>query len=344
MKEYYTCNIFAKNFDISKKFLVKQKQLVVISELKLKPSNVEYNCKWYAKSIDSEKPFIAIPIRNCSKLLRYTLDNFKENGMFDISNVLVVDDRSTENLKEITDDYPVSFLRVDNEHGFNFSMLNNIAALLSHKLGGKTFVMWNSDLWVDKVEYFKDLLKLHAHNDSTISGSKLLYPIESLHQDEHSDNIKNHFPNKLDGSYKDTVQFGGSRWIPTAVPSTKGNLTCFIPHHYMRFSNKLDSRVNCNYGTEFITGALQVIDLDWFISTGGLNPSLPKNFQDVDICLKAIQDQKKVMYFGKDIHFYHDESYTFYSNKDEKKIDNQMAADTALFEKIWGSEILKLVF
>ena len=223
-------------------------------------------------------------------------------------------------------------------------MLNNIAALLSHKLGGKTFILWNSDLWVDNKNHFEDLIRLHLENNSTISGSKLLYPVESLHKEEHSDNIKNHFPNKLDGSYKDTVQFGGARWIPTPIPSTIGNASCFLPHHFMRFSSKLDNRVNCNYGTEFITGALQVLDLDWFISVGGLNPSLPKNFQDVDLCLRALEDQRAITYFGKDIHFYHDESYTFYRNKDEKKIDNQMSADTALFGKLWGDKIPSLVF
>lgn len=344
MIEHCTCNSFNDPFKIKDKFSLFQNQLVVAGELKLKPERIEYKCEWHPTKIDSKKPSVAIPIRNCSSLLKYTLDNFSKNNMFDLVNVIIVDDRSQEDLMMVTKNYPVSFLKTFNNKGFNFSMLNNIAALISHTLGGKTFILWNSDLWIDNIKYFQELLQLHNQEGSTISGSKLVYPIESLHEDGHSDNIKNHFPNKLDGSYKDTVQFGGSRWIPMTTSTTSGPKTSFFPHHFRRFDKKTSPRVNSNYATDFVTGALQVIDLDWFIESGGLNPSLPKNYQDVDLCLKAIVNDKKVMYFGKNIHFYHDESFTFYTNKDEQKVDSQLQADQALFAKLWSKKINEVIF
>ena len=118
-----------------------------------------------------------------------------------------------------------------------------------------------------------------------------------------------------------------------------GNLNIPLPYHFRRFSNKDDSRVNSNYGTDFVTGALQLVNLNWFIKIGGFNPSLPKVFQDVDLCLKAIKEGRKVMYFGKDIHFFHDESYNHYSNKNQEKMDLQFHSDQVLFAKIWNSEI-----
>jgi GT2 family glycosyltransferase len=219
-------------------------------------------------------------------------------------------------------------------------MLNNIAALVCKQLGAKKIILWNSDLWIDKIEYFDTLMSLHEKEESTISGSKLLYPVQSLHED-HSPNMKNHFPNKLN-DYKDTVQFGGSRWIPSTTVTNVGKTNTFLPYHYKRFADKSNPMVNSNYATEFVTGALQVIELEWFIKIGGLNPSLSKNFQDTDLCLRAIEDGKIVMYFGKDIHFYHDESYVFY--KTGSKNQEEISSNQALFVKLWNDKLPSLIF
>ena len=67
-------------------------------------------------------------------------------------------------------------------------------------------------------------------------------------------------------------------------------------------------------------------------------------FQDVDLCLRALEDNKSVYYFGKDIHFYHDESFNHFSNKDEKKMDRQFVSDEVLFNKIWANKITNIIF
>lgn len=340
-KEFFTCSFLKNDFEIKQKFKVSQKFYSPIDQFKLTPGTITYYCEWFPKDIYSDRPFVIIPIKDSPNLLKHTLDNFEKNNFFDYVNIIIVDDRSIENLQNITKNYPVSFMKTHNEFGFNFSMLNNIGALVANYYDGKTLVMWNSDLWLDKVEHFVKLIQLHNQENSTISGSKLLYPIESLH-DSHSPNIENHFPNKLDGSYKGTVQFGGSRWIPANVTIQNKKTGTFLPYHYKRFSNKNDPFVNSNYATDFVTGALQVINLDWFIKSGGLNPSLPKNFQDTDICLRAVEGGKKVMYFGKDIHFYHDESYTFY-NKGNKK-GKGIQTDQALFTNIWNDKLTSIIF
>mgnify|MGYP003138611841 FL=1 len=128
------------------------------------------------------------------------------------------------------------------------------------------------------------------------------------------------------------------------APSTTSDGSSFIPMHYKRFADKEDPCVNCDTGMETVTGALQVINLEWFIQNGGLNPSLSKNFQDTDLCLRAVEQGLKVMYFGKDIYFYHDESYNFYYNNSETKMDQQMFSDNTLFEKLWSKKLPTLVF
>ena len=77
-----------------------------------------------------------------------------------------------------------------------------------------------------------------------------------------------------------------------------------------------------------------------FIDMGGFNPSLAKNFQDVDIALLLIESGDSIMYYGEDIYFYHDESYSLAQGK----YDHQMASDHALFGKIWNPKIVSLLF
>tara|TARA_R110002110_G_scaffold173488_1_gene376412 strand:- start:276 stop:1109 length:834 start_codon:yes stop_codon:yes gene_type:complete len=277
-----------------------------------------------------------MPIRDNPDLLNYTLNNFKDSGLTKLTNIIVVDDRSTALLEEICTSFKVNYLRIDNKKGFNFSMLNNIPSYLVKKLGGKIVLFWNSDLWIDKIEYLKELLSKHNENNSTISGSKLLYPHKSLN-DSDSTNIKVHFPHMSEGKYKGKVQFAGARFVRSPTGT-------FVPVHFKRFAEREDSRVNQDYATEFVTGALQVINLDWFLKIGGFNPSLSKVFQDVDLCLRALEDKKNVYYFGKNMHFYHDESFNHFSNKDEKKMDKQFESDDTLFNKIWAQKIVNLIF
>ena len=80
--------------------------------------------------------------------------------------------------------------------------------------------------------------------------------------------------------------------------------------------------------------------LDDFIKVGGLNPSLSKNYQDTDFCLKIIDQGFKCYYFGKDISFYHDESVSLSGSK---KRDPQLFNDEVLFGKIWNEKIHSLV-
>jgi len=337
--KFFSCNLFEdENFIIEKEFETHQDELVHVADSKYSKKNILYICIWkQKKQFDNTKPLVILPIKDNINLLNYTLLNFKINNFFDTINLIVVDDRSDEDIEKVCNKYDVNYLRIDNDKGFNFSMLNNIPALLAYKSGVKKIILWNSDLWIDKLEYFDTFLKKHIEAGAVISGSKLLYPHESLHNDKDSINILTHFPSMRDGKSKGTVQFGGSRWISSPNGS-------FVPIHYRRFTNKNDPRINCDIGTDFVTGALQIIDLEWFISIGGLNPSLSKILQDVDLCLRALEQNRKVMYFGKDIHFFHDESFNHFSNKTEKKIDNQYRSDNALFTKLWKEKIPSLIF
>jgi GT2 family glycosyltransferase len=343
---FFECSLFKEDLDVmSRPFSVKQKELllsdIVGQQAKFGQVDVEYKCKFVFQEsgFDKQKPFIIIPSRNNVELIKYTINNLLENKVDQICNIMIVDDRSTDDyLSALKDKKQISYLRVDNEKGFNFSMLCNIGAYIANKLGCEEIILWNNDLWVDKREYLETVIKKHREDKSTISGTKLLYPLKSFSgSTEDSENVKQHFPNMKDGKWRGTVQFGGGAWAQ--FPNTP---ILFSPLHFKRFSQPDNHLVNCDKGETFITGAFHLYDLSWFIKNGGLNPSLSKNFQDVDICLRAVEDGRKVMYYGKDMYFLHDESLTF-NSVGEKKNDKQMTSDHVLFGKVWNSKIAKII-
>jgi len=342
---FFECNLFKQDLDfMSGPFSVKQKELllsdIVGQQARFGQVDVEYKCKFIFQEsgFNKQNPFIIIPSRNNVELIKYTINNLLENKVDEICNIMVVDDRSTDDyLSALKDKKQISYLRVDNEKGFNFSMLCNIGAYIASKLECSEVILWNNDLWVEKREYLESVIKKHREDNSTISGTKLLYPLKSFNGDtSDTANISNHFPNMKDGKWRGTVQFGGSAWVATNGP------ILMSPVHKKRFENANHYIINDDHAEVFVTGAFQIIDLKWLMKNGGLNPSLSKNFQDVDLCLKACIKNDKVMYYGKDVYFLHDESLTFYSGN-EKKNDQQFISDHVLFGKIWNDKLQSLI-
>ena len=99
---------------------------------------MEYFCRWLPQDgWDSNRPSILVPIKDHEELLSITIDNFFNNNIHKKANVVIIDDRSERDLESLVVKSGFSYLRVDNESGFNFSMLNNIAAKICHTLGLK---------------------------------------------------------------------------------------------------------------------------------------------------------------------------------------------------------------
>jgi len=344
---FFECELFKQDIDIfADKFIVEQKELVfdeaIGNQAKFKQINVEYICRFiFAKQFfDKTKPFIIIPSRNNIELIKYTLNNLFQNKIEEICNIMVIDDRSTDDYEKLLKQFNISLLRIDNQKGFNFSMLCNIGAYIADKLECQEIILWNNDLWVEKREYLETIIKKHREDNSIISGTKLLYPLKSFNGNtEDSENIKYHFPgmsNINNKKWRGTIQFGGAGWIQTSGP------ILFSPTHSKRFYEKDNHMVNCDKGETFVTGAFHLYNLSWFVKSGGLNPSLSKMFQDVDICLRANFQNKKVMYYGKDLYFWHDELLSYFSIN-EKKDDKQSVSDHVLFAKIWNDKIIGII-
>ena len=324
------------DLDLSKPFFILQKEAVVADETNtsiVDIYDVEYACLFLKQEDwDVNKPTIIIPIKDDVTLLSATLSNLTKNKVKDLCNIIVVDDRSgSYKIKILTEGFNLSYLRVDNPKGFNFSMLNNIAALASKITGTQELILWNSDLWDSGNGYLQTLLNKHRENKSVISGTRLIYPPKSI-SFQNEEEFKKSFEGIED--WYEKIQFGGSIWIKDS------NINALIPIHHRRFRDKDDLFANCDKVETFITGAFQILEKEWFFSVGGLNPSLAKNTQDVDICLKALENNRNVFYFGKEF-FYHDESIVMTK---EGKMDKQMYSDHLLFARIWNGKTESLIF
>jgi GT2 family glycosyltransferase len=332
-QSYFKCSFFQETLKHNTKFSVFQDEirlenLLHDGKVSFKKETIEYKCSYEEKiKLSSDKPVGIIPIKDNINLLKFTLNNLFKNNVFKYVDFIIVDDRSSTDIKNVCLEYPINYLRIENNKGFNFSMLNNIAAKIAFNHGVKEIILWNSDLWVPDSETISKLIKKHNEEESIITGTKLIYPVFSWDGKEVSHNIQTIFPNKSK-DYRGTIQFGGSSFILSEEFKT------YFPIHSYRFREKDYYKSNIDKLSEFVTGAFQIINLKWFIDTGGLNPSLSKNFQDVDICLRASEENKKVMYFGKDLFLFHDESVSLSNNKN----DNQFVSDNVLYSKIWNNQ------
>ena len=283
-----------------------------------------YSCKLVKSGAWAEsKPVILLCIKDNIELLQFTLGNLKQNKIFDFANVLIIDDRSdSPAIKVAALENGCSYMRVENtQNKFNFSMLHNLAvhALKNECSNLKEIILWSSDLWTDNPDTLPTLYKKHVADKNTITGTKLLYPNE------------NFLYHKSDRA--NTVQYGGSMFGPR--PNEAG----LFALHIFRGYPKDDPKVNCDKGELFITAAFLIIDAQWYIESGGFCPSLKASYQDVDLCLRANKDNKRVMYYGKDQHLYHYENYTL--EKHQSELEKEYISDKLWYKGFWESDRIK---
>jgi len=302
-----------------------------------KNEKIEYTIE--TSNLKKYKKYVAIiPIKDNLNLLKYTIEKIKFFDVQKYVDFIIVDDRPSNNLiKEYVIFENLSYVKVMNHKGFNFSILNNVAAYIAEKLGAENIVLWNSDLWPDSPDTIPKLLEKHEVNNCSVTGTKLVYPESTIIKDGNSffslDNISKHFPDKIDNFFN-TVQYGGSSFV------YNNQLDVYLPMHSHRFKKPNFEFVNVDRPELFITGAFQIIKLKDFIEVGGLNPSLSKNFQDVDLCFKLLDKNKKIYYFGNNLKLVHAESISLMK---ENKYDLQMTSDTLLFSKLHKDFYLKFI-
>jgi len=207
----------------------------------------------------------------------------------DLIYPIIIDDRSTEDIKKICDEFNFGYIRIDHDLKFNYSINMNIGAKLVYELGAKTALFLNNDCYLSNKKYLAEFIKRHFSNNSDLSCPKLVYPP-----------IQYSFKNET--SKQNTVQFGGGYFV-------QNNL--MAPDHFGRGFSPNNPLVNIDKKNIYwLTGAMNLINLDKFMSVGGYDIDLDGAYQDVLLFLIFKQQQFDTWYFGDGLHFYHDETTT----------------------------------
>jgi GT2 family glycosyltransferase len=330
--KYFKCQLFQKDFneiDLDY-FYFNQEELLFTDfdkneNAKFNVIDTLYKVKFQkSNKLDSNKIPLIIPIHGMPELLEYTLNNLFENDAHLHTNIVVIDDRTpdTEAILGVVNKFDnVSYIRTNYKKSFTYAMIANIAAYIMNGLGFKQIMYWNSDMWVTDKNTIPTLIKKHNEHGSTISGTKLVYP-------------RNHWKTGQLLRNEDKVQFGGCHFERSQVPPR------YDIRHFGRW-NDIDDPLVCNdTNMAFVTGAYCLVDLEWFIKIGGFNPSLAKVYNDIDICLRANLEKKKVTYFGKETYLIHHESLNLDDKSTPSKFDTQFTSDVVLFNKIYPLQVM----
>jgi len=287
------------------------------------------------------KSLIIICSKDNGKILDHTLDILKQYNVNDSYDILLVDDRSVSNdIIELSDKYKTSYIKIFNDRDiFNYSVINNIAACYGKHYNKELLIFYNNDLWPSSPSTIDSLVKKHYDNQSDISGCRLIYPTQEEYERLGKPNhlLSDHL-DKIYGS----IQHGGIHFIlreGTFLDSNRkyyGDHVVLAPNHLWRFYDKDTKLANSDSLCYAVTGAIQIIKTDIFISLNGFDDGLCTAFQDIDLCLKAVEKNLSVNYFGSE-YMIHAESLT--QAIEQTNYQKTISSDNILWDIKWGTKL-----
>lgn len=296
-------------------------------------------------SKDPNKPVIIICSKDLEDVLKFSLHKLQQFKIIQNCDILLVDDRSSSSqILKLSDEYNTSYLRIDNQLNiFNYSIINNIAASYVIKRNKKTVIFSNNDLWPSEETTLTNLLDKHHNYHSDITGCKLLYP---LRQDYIDIGKPPHLLQPYLDQIYNTIQHGGIHFCfrgSLFVDSHRkygGSKIVLAPSHSWRFYKQNTTMASLDSRCFAVTGALQIINTDAFMALGGFNPSLGTAFQDIDLCVRFVENNKSVYYIGSE-HMFHAESIT---NARDKITDTpDFISDNIMWDLLWSQKLPHLL-
>lgn len=292
----------------------------------------------------SKDTVLLICSKDQSRILKYSLDQLRSFGIDKKYDILLIDDRSKEDILSISDEYGVSYLRIDNQlDKFNYSLLNNIGSCYAKAFNKKTLIFFNNDMWPKNKNSLDNVLDQHRKTKSFVTGCKLVYPSESEY--EQLGKPQHLLQPHLNQIYN-TIQHGGICFAPRQSVFGDKNRNYFsenfvmAPLHSWRFYNENERFASTNSSCFAVTGALQIIDTNNFIDIGGFNMTMTMAFQDIDLCIRAIKNALPVSYIGSET-MIHAESIT---NAFEKITQTpEFLSDNISWDLTWGVELPSII-
>jgi len=191
---------------------------------------------------------------------------------------------------------------LDYNHPFNFSAINNMAAL---QAGGQLLGCVNDDIEATHPQWASEVAHLLSHPNTGAVGGLLLYP-------------------------SGRVQHAG---IVLGMGGLAGHVFKGLPESYSGHHGLLHQRRNVSA----VTGAALFMRKALYQDLGGMDETLTVAYNDVDICLKAMH-QGYVNVYTPHVRFLHHESVSRGLDTQSTKAA-RLAQEEATMRALWPSHL-----
>lgn len=212
---------------------------------------------------------IIIPAFNQRRLTEACIAAIGENtGNTMPYEVIVVDNASTDDTAEYLTSLGDGVRTLTNSSNLGFARACNQGAATAR---GEYLVFLNNDT-LPQPGWLEGLVRGAVEGKADIVGAKLLYP---------------------DG----TVQHAGIAFSSDGIPY----------HIFRRFPGDAGA-VNGKWGMKAVTGACMLVRAALFRELGGFDEGYVNGFEDVDLCLRAWQEHRRILYTPESVVVHYEES------------------------------------
>lgn len=247
------------------------------------------------------KVSLIIPTRDRVALLQRCVESILAKTTYADFEIVVVDNQSREHaalryLQRLTTRERVRVLRYDAP--FNYSALNNWAA---RQCDGRLLGLINNDIEVITPDWLEEMAGLATRPDSGAVGAMLYYP-------------------------DDTIQHAG---MILGIQGVAGHAYVGKPRGCggYRWRGRLVQNLSA------VTGACLLVRRELYDAVGGLDETLPIEFNDVDFCLRLLQRGYRNVWTPFAELYHHESASRSVANADAQRA---RAAGIACMRERWG--------
>ncbi|MBM3270102.1 MAG: glycosyltransferase [Candidatus Sericytochromatia bacterium] len=263
-----------------------------------------------APGASSYKASIVIPVWNRVDYTTRCLEALAESIPEDYSyEVVVVDNGSTDGTPDLLATLGGDVQVLTNKTNLGFARACNQGARAAK---GEWIVFLNNDT-EPRAGWLEEMLALAEREDRVgVVGAKLLYPDGTI---QHAGVA---FTGKAEGKF-----------IVHGEHFDKDVFIDLLPYHLYRKMPADAPYVNKVRDFQVVTGACLAIRRDLFEDVGGFDEAFHNGFEDVDLCLKALQRDQRVVYCPTAVVLHHE-------SKSEGRHDHDLP-NARLFHDRWSS-------
>ena len=260
----------------------------------------------FALPVDPPRVSVIIPTRNGLAVLKPCLRSLLDHTAYPNLEVLVVDNGSDDpaTLSFLAELEASGLIRVlPDPSPFNYSALNNRAV---EQASGEFICLMNNDIEVIQPDWLVQMLAYGQRPGTGAVGARLLYPDR-------------------------TIQHGG-------VILGIGGVAGHVHHGLAQDDSGYYCRAQLAQEISAVTAACLLVRKSHYQAVGGLNAeNLRVAFNDVDFCLKLVENGLHNVYAARAVLLHHESVSRGHENTPAKQA--RFAAEVAWMKQRWGDRL-----